>query len=189
MGPGAAGGPTCEQARDVTSAVLAAHGVTGPDAEDALLVVTELVANARRHAGGATAFRIRCRPPEALVQVSDAEPDPPLDGPTPADVPGRFGWLIINRLAEHVTVESRPSGKTITVVVAAHSAQEGAPRFAAHHGDRDRRNDDRTHRRTNDRTHRRTNGGTHGASRAGTHGASRAGTHDRADDWAQGCDR
>lgn len=175
MGPGAAGGPTCEQARDVTSAVLAAHGVTGPDAEDALLVVTELVANARRYAGGATAFRIHCRPPEALVQVSDAEPDLPLDRPTPADVPGRFGWLIINRLAEHVTVESRPSGKTITVVVAAHSAQEGAPRFAAHHGDR--RNDDRTHRRTN--------GGTHG----GTRGASRAGTHDRADDRAQGGDR
>ncbi|MEW2416478.1 ATP-binding protein [Streptomyces sp. NPDC046866] len=167
MEPRATGGPTCEQAREVTCAVLAAHGVTGPDADDALLVVTELVANARRHAGGATAFRIRCRPPEALVQVSDADPELPVDRPTPADVPGRFGWLMINRLAQQVTVETGPSGKTITVVVAARSAEEGGQqRFAAHHGPRG--NADRTCDRT---------------------GGPPDPTHDRADGRAQGDDR
>ncbi|MEU2392603.1 ATP-binding protein [Streptomyces sp. NPDC007369] len=132
MGPQPGAGLTGEQARGVTRGVLAAHGVTGPDLDDALLVVTELVSNARRHAGGVTAFRVRCRPPRAAVEVSDADPEVPLHRSAPAGVPGMFGWLMINRLAENVTVETGPSGKTITVVVAARSAVDAptTPRLA-----------------------------------------------------------
>ncbi|MGW5345147.1 ATP-binding protein [Streptomyces sp. NPDC004050] len=119
-----AGGLTGEEARETTRRVLAAHGVIGPDLEDALLVVTELVSNARRHAGGVTAFRIRCRPPRAAVEVSDADQGVPVHCPAAAGAPGCFGWLMVNRLAEHVTVETGPSGKTITVVVAARTDVE-----------------------------------------------------------------
>ncbi|MCB5179212.1 ATP-binding protein [Streptomyces antimicrobicus] len=135
MAPRTVGGLTCEQARGATRAVLAAHGVTGPEADDALLVVTELVANARRHAGGVTGFLVRCRPPHTVIEVSDANPDPPVDRPTPADVPGRFGWRMIKQLAESVAVEARPSGKTISVVVAARTAGHGSPPLAARPGD------------------------------------------------------
>ncbi|MFJ6934339.1 ATP-binding protein [Streptomyces sp. NPDC101132] len=120
MRPRAAGGFTCERARDVTRLVLAARGVTGTEADDALLVVTELVSNARRHAGGVTAFRIRCLESSAVIEVSDARQDLPVDRPTPADVPGRFGWLMINRIAERVVAEPHGAGKTITVVLPAH---------------------------------------------------------------------
>ncbi|CAL9346620.1 hypothetical protein SUDANB120_00375 [Streptomyces sp. enrichment culture] len=120
-------GLTCEEARGIARAVLSAHGVMGADVDAALLVVTELVSNARRHAGGATAFRVRCRPPRAVVEVADAEPRFPVDRPSPASVPGRFGWQMVKRLADHLDVQAGGpdgSGKTITVALEARTADE-----------------------------------------------------------------
>ncbi|RSS78506.1 ATP-binding protein [Streptomyces sp. WAC06614] len=135
MEPRAVGGLTCEQARGATRAVLAAHGVTGTDADDALLVVTELVANARRHAGGVTGFHVSCHPPRAVIEVADASPADPVDRPTPPSVPGRFGWVMINQLTEHVNVDSGPDGKTISVVVVARTAEQAAARPGGATGD------------------------------------------------------
>ncbi|MFJ7159926.1 ATP-binding protein [Streptomyces sp. NPDC101118] len=134
MRPRAASGLTCERARDITRLVLAARGVTGTEADDALLVVTELVSNARRHAGGVTAFRIRCVESRAVVEVSDARPDLPVNRPTPADIPGRFGWLMINQIAERVAVEPRGAGKTIAVVLPAHGRPSRRPAAAGRRG-------------------------------------------------------
>ncbi|MFD0722828.1 ATP-binding protein [Streptomyces globosus] len=120
---------TCEEARRTARAVLSAHGVVDHDIDAALLVVTELVSNARRHAGGTTAFTVRCLPPRAVVEVADAEPCFPVDRPSPASVPGRFGWQMVKRLAERVDVRAGGpggTGKTITVVLDARAADEGA---------------------------------------------------------------
>jgi anti-sigma regulatory factor (Ser/Thr protein kinase) len=114
-------GPTCAQARASARAVLAARGVAGQEADDVLLLVTELVSNARRHAGGVTALRISCGSGRAVVEVSDARQDLPHSRPTPAGVPGRFGWVVVHRIAERVTVRTGPAGKTITAVVAVHT--------------------------------------------------------------------
>ncbi|MFJ5550317.1 ATP-binding protein [Streptomyces sp. NPDC093225] len=119
MAPRVGDSLTCERARDVTRTVLAARGVSEADTGDALLVVTELVANARRHAGGATALRVTCRPPTVEIEVSDDSPEQPVERPSRSDEPGRFGWAVINRIAERVTTAIRSGGKTISVVVAA----------------------------------------------------------------------
>ncbi|WP_284581492.1 ATP-binding protein [Streptomyces sp. 2P-4] len=122
-------GLTCEEARRIARGVLCAHGVAGRDIDAALLVVTELVANARRHAGGTTAFRVRCLPPRAVVEVADADPCFPVDRPSPASVPGRFGWQMVKHLAEHLEVQAGGpggTGKTITAVLDARAAGQEA---------------------------------------------------------------
>ncbi|MEV4194634.1 ATP-binding protein [Streptomyces toxytricini] len=131
MGPPYSGhsSVTCEEARRIARAVLSAHGVGGYDIDAVLLVVTELVSNARRHAGGTTAFRVRCKPPRAVVEVADSDPRFPVDRPSPASVPGRFGWQMVKRLAEHLDVQAGApggTGKTITVVCDARTADEEA---------------------------------------------------------------
>ncbi|MFJ1768150.1 ATP-binding protein [Amycolatopsis sp. NPDC088138] len=52
-------------------------GASSEGLEDALLLATELVANAQDHAQGVRALRIRCRGPRSAVrlEIDDARPD------------------------------------------------------------------------------------------------------------------
>ncbi|WP_327233259.1 ATP-binding protein [Streptomyces sp. NBC_01317] len=88
--------------------------------QDVILVVSELVANALRHAGDVTSLRLRADCRSLQVAVDDPSPAQPQDR-TP-DLTGRtggFGWPMIQRLAERVTVLPRPDGgKTIRAVLA-----------------------------------------------------------------------
>ncbi|MET9499869.1 ATP-binding protein [Streptomyces sp. NPDC006552] len=111
---------TCAQARAEVSGVLmeVCCGLPLPEArrlhDDALLVATELTANAIRHAGGTTGFDAGLQGDTLWMRVSDRSPRVPRRAPSRPSVPGGFGWMVVQRLSSHVCVEVGPRGKTIT---------------------------------------------------------------------------
>ncbi|WP_455353281.1 ATP-binding protein [Streptomyces sp. SYSU K217416] len=101
------------QARDTAAAFLASlHPSPSADAaQGLLLVVSELVTNALRHAGAVSALRLVADRRSLQVRVEDPSPACPQDR-TP-DLTGRtggFGWPMVQRLARSVTVHTRPRG-------------------------------------------------------------------------------
>ncbi|MFD3326779.1 ATP-binding protein [Streptomyces sp. NPDC058701] len=105
----------CEDARRIARQVLAEERSEVVD--DVLMIVSELVSNAVRHAGGVTGFTVRRDGGAVVVEVADASPEHPRSPGTAPDVPGGFGWMLVNRLGARVDVGSNPGGKTITVFV------------------------------------------------------------------------
>ncbi|MFI1000188.1 ATP-binding protein [Streptomyces galbus] len=110
------------------AAVEEAWGAAGerPREEDLIdlsLVVSEMVTNAIRHGGGLTGFEVTVERDGVRLAVSDRSDAVP-DGaygvsgfPTTHGGNG-YGWPLINRLAEEVTVRQRPrGGKTISARV------------------------------------------------------------------------
>ncbi|GAA1243225.1 ATP-binding protein [Kitasatospora nipponensis] len=92
----------------------------GEDAvADVLLVVSELVANACQHAGGATELALHGGPHRVRIEVTDRSTRPPEPRP-PGDParPGGHGLLVVNRLAEDWGCRRRPDGKTVWAALA-----------------------------------------------------------------------
>lgn len=85
--------------------------------EDALLVVSELVANALKHGGGIDHFSARAREDDVVVRIRDRSTVPPRTVPHDPATPGGFGWLLVQSLSQGVTIEQHDDGKTITVVL------------------------------------------------------------------------
>ncbi|WP_306327437.1 ATP-binding protein [Streptomyces venezuelae] len=94
---------------------------------DALLVTSELVTNALRHAGGLTGFGVDVDGTAVTISVAD----PSAELPHLTDVrrrerafgaaEGGFGWPLVRRLAEEVRVFLPPEGgKTIEVRLPLH---------------------------------------------------------------------
>ncbi len=110
-------GLRCEDARLIARDVLAAHGVAERLVDDVLLVVSELVSNAVRHAGGVTDFHVRHLRDCVAVDVSDATSQCPRMPGTPVEVPGGFGWLLVNRIADRTEIRCGLGGKTITALI------------------------------------------------------------------------
>ncbi|MGO4463351.1 ATP-binding protein [Streptomyces sp. M-16] len=88
-------------------------------ADTVVLVVSELVTNALRHAGGTFALALTAHPDSIEVAVHDTSPQTPrmrtpdLNGGT-----GGFGWPMVNRLARATSVTRWPSGgKTVRAVL------------------------------------------------------------------------
>ncbi|MER5960320.1 ATP-binding protein [Streptomyces sp. NPDC056121] len=114
---------TCSQARAETSMAIAplCEGLPYHQArrlrEDALLIASELTANALRHGGGITRFSACVRRHRLLLQVSDRTTHAPQPLPHDPALPGGFGWLMVQNLARSVTTQQHRGGKTITVVV------------------------------------------------------------------------
>ncbi|MFI1198325.1 ATP-binding protein [Streptomyces sp. NPDC020883] len=85
---------------------------------DALLITSELVTNALRHAGGVTRFVARVTGDLLELTVEDASPVPPV---VPADIRdgriGGYGWSLVHRLATSVTVVPSAAGKGIQVAL------------------------------------------------------------------------
>lgn len=78
---------------------------------DALLVTSELVTNALRHAGGVTAFEAMADRVGLRLVVEDASTGlPSTKEPSGDFTPGGYGWPMICRLATSVTVSLLPSG-------------------------------------------------------------------------------
>ncbi|MCC0093562.1 ATP-binding protein [Streptomyces flavotricini] len=67
--------------------------------EDALLLVSEVIANACLHAGGPTSLVLRCTPARLRIEVTDRSPAPPrtVHRSDPSR-PGGHGLLIVERL-------------------------------------------------------------------------------------------
>jgi anti-sigma regulatory factor (Ser/Thr protein kinase) len=83
--------------------------------EDATLIVTELVANAIRHAGTTIGVRLRRIPEGLRLEVSDGSPRPVRPAsPSLLDEGGR-GLALVDALATHYGVEGHPTGKTVWV--------------------------------------------------------------------------
>ncbi|MFB7781144.1 ATP-binding protein [Streptomyces vinaceus] len=107
-------GVSCERARATARALLARIHLPRAGVDDVVTVVSELVSNAERHAGGATAFTITVRPAFVTVEVSDRTAHlPELQTWTP-DRPGGFGWRLVHDIADTVQVRTHDGGKTIT---------------------------------------------------------------------------
>ncbi|MFH8411023.1 ATP-binding protein [Streptomyces sp. NPDC018019] len=90
----------------------------GVEAESVLLVVSELVTNAVRHAGGMTGFGLRAGPGTVAVTVEDASCEVPRAGVSKPDGTGGFGWSVVQDLAQEVQVRTHPQGKAVTAVLA-----------------------------------------------------------------------
>ncbi len=119
------GGPgTCVHARESTAVflnTLTAHTPARSDsaADTVLLVVSELVTNAVRHAPGPLVLILHAEPGRVRISVRDTSTDLPAPR-TPDLVSGNggFGWpTIIQYLANTVEVVPRPGGKEIHAVL------------------------------------------------------------------------
>lgn len=87
--------------------------------QNLLLLVSELVTNALRHAGGVTALWLKVD--RSGVHISVTDPSSVHPQPRTPDLTGRtggFGWLMVRRLAPGVSVRDRSGGgKVITASV------------------------------------------------------------------------
>ncbi|MFD3696860.1 ATP-binding protein [Streptomyces sp. NPDC058646] len=98
----------------------AATASSGEALANVLLVTSELATNAFRHGGGLTGFGARVERDVLVVTVADASAELPAvvvkeHGPA---TPGGFGWPLICRLAQQVSVTPLPGGgKSIEAVV------------------------------------------------------------------------
>ncbi|MGW0856910.1 ATP-binding protein [Streptomyces sp. NPDC002690] len=106
------------EARDAIAAFL--ERLDPPPRSDTvqnlLLLVSELVTNAIRHAGGVSALRFAADRRVLQIRVSDRSSAHPQDR-TP-DLTGRsggFGWPMIRRLAHDVQVRNREGGGKVVV--------------------------------------------------------------------------
>ncbi|MFG2831755.1 ATP-binding protein [Streptomyces sp. NPDC048434] len=87
---------------------------TARTTQNLLLLVSELVTNALRHAGAVTALRLTADHESIRVLVEDPSPTWP-EGRSP-DLTGReggFGWPMVCALAREVTLRPRPGGGKI----------------------------------------------------------------------------
>ncbi len=115
---------SCADARIAVREALAELDRDPPSSEvrrlrdDALLVVSELTANALLHAGGVTHFSARLNGAELELTVGDGSTDVPRRQPVAPGLPGGHGWMVVQRLGSRVDVAVRPDGKTITVALA-----------------------------------------------------------------------
>ncbi|GAA2654556.1 MULTISPECIES: ATP-binding protein [Streptomyces] len=86
-------------------------------AEDVLLLVSEVVANACLHGRGPRALVLDCSPERLRVEVTDGNPAPPVRipdrGPDERAQPGGHGLLILERLARGWGSESGADGKSV----------------------------------------------------------------------------
>ncbi|MFJ4923775.1 ATP-binding protein [Streptomyces sp. NPDC088725] len=108
------------EARVLTRDFLGLHVplAAEPAVADVLLIVSELVTNAIRHAGGVTGFRLAAGHGVVEITVRDAGARVPTFTEHTADwLPGGYGWPLVNRPAEVAVVPHADGGKLIRATV------------------------------------------------------------------------
>ncbi|MET9149412.1 ATP-binding protein [Streptomyces sp. NPDC004042] len=116
------GAISAAEARAAVGGFLDHVRVTGrttvPDrvAQDAQLLVSELITNAVRHAPGPCGLCLEAEPDSGLVRISvwDTSPRPPRPRPPDGRRVGGHGLEIVEALSHSLTVTDRESGKEIT---------------------------------------------------------------------------
>ncbi|MGR8006960.1 ATP-binding protein [Streptomyces hypolithicus] len=110
------------QARDTAAAFLARldPAPAVETAQSLLVLVSELVTNALRHAGAVPAVRVSADRRSIQVRVEDPSPAHPQDRtPDLTGGAGGFGWPMVQRLARSVTVHpTTRGGKLIQATLA-----------------------------------------------------------------------
>ncbi|WP_042377290.1 ATP-binding protein [Streptacidiphilus melanogenes] len=111
------------RARAFTASALAEWSWADPEAadpeereraEDVLLVVSELVANAMTHGGGVRELVVTLDGDALVVGATDAESRPPaLQKPGDPSQPGGHGLQVVHRLSETWGSTPQPAGKTV----------------------------------------------------------------------------
>ncbi|MFE7099638.1 ATP-binding protein [Streptomyces erythrochromogenes] len=86
------------------------------DANDVLLVVSELLGNAVRHTEGGWLLRMTCRQGPLVVEVYDSSSSRPAPRCGDPENGGGFGWGIVEELTSSVTVQSHTVGKSVQAV-------------------------------------------------------------------------
>ncbi|MDQ0312328.1 anti-sigma regulatory factor (Ser/Thr protein kinase) [Kitasatospora herbaricolor] len=105
------GNGTLARARELTRDTLQEWDHRGEDYAHAVLLVSELVTNAHRHAGGPADLELHPVPGGVLLRVSDASSRLPVRREPGAD--GGFGMHLLARLSESWGVEPFPGGKSV----------------------------------------------------------------------------
>ncbi|GAA2497344.1 hypothetical protein GCM10010406_37240 [Streptomyces thermolineatus] len=86
----------------------------GPFGQDVVLVVSELVTNALRHAGRAVEMRLSWDGPLLVVEVDDSGEGLPVRGDGDVRVPGGHGLVMVDRITRSWSVRRAPhGGKTV----------------------------------------------------------------------------
>ncbi|MFJ8039026.1 ATP-binding protein [Kitasatospora sp. NPDC096147] len=106
------------QSRPVTRARRFTAGALAdwswPGADDIVLLVAELVANALLHADGPEELVLQLTESRLRVEVSDASRTlPALHGPHRPATPGGHGLHIVRTIADRSGATPHPSGKTV----------------------------------------------------------------------------
>ncbi|MFJ9775720.1 ATP-binding protein [Kitasatospora sp. NPDC101157] len=84
------------------------------DGDDILLVVSELLANAVLHAGGAHELLLHATPTRLRIEVRDGSPDSPrARAPHRPGLPGGHGLHIVEKLADRWGTEAHSDGKSV----------------------------------------------------------------------------
>ncbi|MET9111590.1 ATP-binding protein [Streptomyces zhihengii] len=102
------------RARDLTAAALGTWGWPSERVEVAVLLVSELVTNAHRHAGTDAWLHVEPLPDGVRIAVRDGSPAP-LAQRTPgvSTASGGFGLHLLDHLAAGWGVDSRADGKRV----------------------------------------------------------------------------
>ncbi|QMU77085.1 ATP-binding protein [Streptacidiphilus sp. PB12-B1b] len=89
------------------------------DLDDALLLVSELVTNAVRHAPGPCTLTLADDRRRLTVTVTDSSSAAPVGrAPDLASGNGGFGWHLLHRIAQQVVVEPHEGGgKSVTATL------------------------------------------------------------------------
>lgn len=99
--------------REFVRQVLYGRGIDSLTIDDAALVTTELVTNAVIHARTESVLEVEVEVDRIFISVSDSSPETlNLRHPAQTDTYGR-GVRILDALATHWDVVSRPDGKTV----------------------------------------------------------------------------
>ncbi len=106
-------GPT--SAAQARAAVAACSDRLGLDelSDDVVLVVSEMVTNAVRHAQPPVELEIEAGEDDVVISVRDGSPLPPVARTPDVDAEGGRGMLLVDLLSDDHGVRSQPPGKTV----------------------------------------------------------------------------
>ncbi len=85
--------------------------------DDAVLIASELVENAIRHAGSAPSLRLELRPGQFAIAVRDEDPSPPRPRPLDNEQPGGRGMPLVEILSRAWGTSPSPRGGKVVWAV------------------------------------------------------------------------